>query len=467
MRLRVEPEAVGWRPSCMLSRREVLQGIVWAGAGAVCPAALVACGNGSAGGSTTTGGPTTTFGATGLAVSGVARDTGEPASRAGVVRAVQVFTGDLFNRLAVSPGNLVCSPYSVAVALAMTRNGARGQTAQEMDRVLHAPTLEELNGGLNSLTRLVEGRAGEQLRADGSKATIALDVANSLWGQRDTRWRQGFLDVLSRHHGAGMHLVDYRRDPEVSRLMINRWTSDQTQGKISELLPEGVLNAMTRLVLVNAIYLKAPWEEPFEKRATSRRPFVRADGVRVQVEMMSNDLRKGEFVSGRGWQAGRLRYAGRKLGMAVVVPDPGKTSMVQDLLGGAGLAQILAGFKPAALRLQIPRWRFRRQTPLNDHLAALGMPTVFDADKADLSGMTAQERLFISRVQHEAMIAVDEAGTEAAAATAVVVQAVSGGGRTSSVVLTADRPFFFIVHDIETAMPLFIGRVSDPTIRVQ
>ena len=402
------------------------------------------------------------MGTAALAVSALARDGGERAFRLGAVAAVQAFTGDLFERLAAKPGNLVCSPYSVAAALAMTRNGARGQTAQELDQVLHVRALDQFNSGLNSLTQLVEGRAGQRVRADGSKATISLDVANSLWGQRDTRWQQAFLDVLARDYGAGMHLVDYKGDTEAARSMINGWTSDQTHAKILELIPHDVLNNRTRLVLVNAVYLKAPWEEPFEKLATSRRPFTRADGSRVPVEMMSNQLHQGELASGAGWRAGRMRYAGGQLGMAVVVPDPGKTRRVQDLLRGAGLAQILAGFRPAAaLRLEIPRWRFRVQTQLNDHLATLGMPTAFDEDKADLSGMTTQARLFVSRVLHEAVIAVDEAGTEAAAATAVVAEPSSAPPR--SVVLTANRPFFFIVHDIETATPLFIGRVSDPT----
>lgn len=429
----------------------MLQGFVWAGAGVALPSALAACGKGP------------TVGPAGLARSGVTRDTGQLASRVGVVRAVQAFTGDLFDRFEAGPGNLVCSPYSVAGALAMTRNGARGQTASEMDRVLHAPPLEELNGGLNSLIQLVQSRAGEQVRADGSKATISLDVANSLWGQRDTRWRQGFLDVLARNYGAGMHLVDYQRDPEISRSMINGWTADQTRGKIAQLIPERALTTRTRLVLANAIYLKAPWEEPFEESATSPRTFTRADRTRVQVEMMSKDLRQGEFASGAGWQAGRLRYAGRKLGMAVVVPDAGKTALVQDLLRGAGLGQIMDGFKPiASLRLQIPRWHFLARAQLGEYLAALGMPTAFEDGKADFSGMTTREHLHISRVLHQAIIAVDEAGTEAAAATAVAMDATSASA-LPSVVLTANRPFFFIVHDIETATPLFIGRVSDPT----
>ena len=437
-----------------MSRREVLKGAAWVGAGVVLSPAVVAC-NSSPG-----KGPT--IRTTGLAVSAVARDVGEPASRPAAVRAVQGFTGDLFNRLTSRPGNLVCSPYSVALALAMTRNGARAQTAQELDRVLRAPALDQLNSGLNSLTQLVAGRAGTQIRADGSKATISLDVASSLWGQRDTRWQQPFLDVLASNYGAGIHLMDYKRDPETSRSMINGWTSGQTHGKIPDLIPVGVLNPMTRLVLVNAIYLKAPWEEPFDKLATSRQPFTRADGSGVEVKMMSNQLRLGDFASGPGWRAGWLRYAGGKLGMAVVVPDPGQTQRVQDLLRGAGLGQLLGGFKPAAaLRLEMPRWRFRVQTQLNEQLAALGMVSAFDPGKADFSGMTTQERLFISHVLHEAVIAVDEAGTEAAAAAAVVLGVTSVRG--PSVVVRADRPFFFIIHDIDTATPLFIGRVSDPT----
>ncbi len=432
----------------------MLKASFWAGAGVILAPAVAACATGS--------GRSSTLRTAGVAVSPVARAADEPASGLAFVRAIQAFTGDLFNRLAARPGNLVCSPYSVAVALAMTRNGARGQTADELDRVLHAMALDQLNSGLKSLSHLVEGLAGEQTRADGSKATISLDVANSLWGQRGTRWQQAFTDVLARDYGAGIQLVDYKRAPETSRSTINQWTSDQTHDKISELIPAGVLNEMTRLVLINALYLKAPWEEPFQQNATSRRPFTRADGSVIQVDMMSKQLHQGDVASGAGWQAGRLRYAGGKLGMAVVVPDPGQTRPVQDLLGGAGLAQILAGFKPTPeLALELPRWRFRVQTQLNDQLAALGMPTAFNERKADFSGMTTQEHFYVSRVQHEAIIAVDEAGTEAAAATAVGGEAVSA--RLHSFVLTADRPFIFIVHDIETATPLFLGRVSDPS----
>ena len=441
----------------MLNRRQVLRGLAWAGAGAaLAPAA--ACGRGSAG-DARGGSPEAT---SGLATSPVSRAAGDPTTRDVAVRGVQAFTGDLFGRLLQAPGNLVCSPYSVALTLAMTRNGARGQTAREMDHVLHSPSLEQLDDGLSSLTQLVQSRAGSRRRADGSTASIVLDVASSLWGQRDTVWQQSFLQSLSRGFGAGIHLVDYKADAERSRLLVNQWTSQRTHGKISQLVPTGVLNDMTRLVLINAIYLKAPWEQPFGVTQTSRQPFTRADGTRVEVDMMAADLRQGQVASGPGWQAARLPYAGRQLAMALILRDPGPTDHLRDLLDGPALSRLLSSFRPVpALRLQVPRWRFRTQTGLRAPLSALGMKSAFDERTADLSAMTTQERLFVSAVVHGAMVAVDEAGTEAAAATAVVAEATSA--MLPSVVLTADRPFYFVIHDIGTKTPLFVGRVSDPT----
>jgi serpin B len=211
---------------------------------------------------------------------------GDPAAAAaaGVVRA---FGADLYRHLSRSAGNLVCSPYSVAVALAVGRTGARGQTATEMDRVLRAPRPQQLNDGLGALEALLEQRSGRVRRADGSAAeVVALRVANSLWGQQDLAWQTAFLDALARHYGAGIRLVDYRADEERARSQINAWTSEQAHGKIDQLMPQGVLDSLTRLVLVNAVYLKAPWEQPFEPNLTRVRPFSRADGSTVEVSPM-------------------------------------------------------------------------------------------------------------------------------------------------------------------------------------
>jgi serine protease inhibitor len=378
--------------------------------------------------------------------------------------AVQSFGADLFRAMTRQAGNLVCSPYSVAVALAMTRNGARGETADEMDRVLHAPPLEQLNAALNALTQHVEGLAHQRQRPDGSDASVTLDVANSLWGQRGVGWEPAFLDALARSYGAGMRLTDYLGDPEQARHDINLWTGDRTRGRIPELIGPGILNHLTRLVLVNAIYLKAPWATPFLKNGTQDAAFTRADGSHVTVPMMrSDDEAHIGYASGRGWQAVDVPYDPGGLAMAIVVPDQGQLDRVEQALDGAAVHNLLGAFQPTSVSLRLPRWTFRTQVMLNEVLIGLGMPTAFSEARADFRGMTTQQRLLIDAVVHEAFIAVDEQGTEAAAATAVVMRATSAV--VPSVEVTVDRPFLFVLHDVETGTPLFIGRVSDPAAR--
>lgn len=441
----------------MHSRRDVLRFLTWLGAALVASPVVAGCAQGSDAGSRRR--PRSRAGD--LARSAKTRREGAVKDRPLAVDAVLSFTADLHQRLAADPGNVVSSPYSVAVALAMSRNGARGQTASEMDDVLHAPELGGLNGGLNALTALIESRAGSRTRADGSKATISLDVANSLWGPHDTAWRLAFLDDLTTHYGAGMHLVDYTEDPESARDLINAWVSKRTHGRIPEILPPGVLDQLVRLVLVNAIYLQAPWERPFQSDLTKVRPFARDDGSRVDVDTMTGMLDRAGYGSGPGWQAARLLYAGGELAMTVILPDHGGLASFEQSLDAARLTEILSSISPVpVLRLQLPRWKFRTQVTLNDHLGALGMPTAFKETQADFSGMTAEEQLFIKAVMHEAFIAVDEKGTEAAAATAVVIGIVSA---PAVMPLTVDRPFVFVIHDVETSTPLFIGRVVDPS----
>lgn len=232
-------------------------------------------------------------------------------------------------------------------------------------------------------------------------------------------------------------------------------------GSAGHQLGAGVLDALTRLVLVNAIYLKAPWEEPFLPMLTQRRPFQLSDGSVVDADTMTGSLGSASFAAGPGWRAARLPYAGRHLAMTVIVPDQPKADQLDRLLDQPQLNQIMTSVRPVPLlSLQLPRWRFRVQIDLKGQLAALGMPIAFDPYGADFTGMTTDEQLYISHVLHQAFIAVDEEGTEAAAATAVVMKDLSLPVAT---VLKVDRPFLFVIHDIDTATPLFIGRVSDPT----
>jgi serpin B len=439
----------------ILTRRDLLRAAALIAVGLGSEAALAACGKRAD--------PGDTFELVdGLAMSEVARATADDSRLADAALALRAFGADLYARLAGQPGNLVCSPYSVAVALAMTRNGGKGTTATEIDKVLHAPALDRFNGGLNAVALHLQTRAGERRRADTSKATISLDVANSLWGQKGVTWLPAFLDALARDYGSGMRLVDYDTDAEGARQLINTWTGQHTHGKVPELLPKGTVDALTRLVLVNAIYLKAPWEHPFEKDATTQARFTRTDGTAVTVSMMHADLASTGYATGPGWQAVDLRYAGSELAMAIVVPDLGRLDTVERGLDGPATARLLTGFADANIELGLPKWTFRTNAGLADILAALGMPTAF-SEGADFSAMTTQERVHIGAVQHEAFIAVDEEGTEAAAATAVVMEASAGRAPSSKVTLTVDRPYLFLIYDVATAIPLFVGRVADPT----
>jgi serpin B len=394
-----------------------------------------------------------------LAASEASRRPASAASIEPIGAATNAFAGDLYRVLSRADGNLVFSPYSAAVALSMARAGAVGATADEMDAVLRAALAKDLHAGFNAFEQALASRAGERERGDGSTATIELETANQLWGQRGLEFHDPFLDTLAANYGAGMRLVDYVEDAEGARVAINDWVAERTRDRIDELIGPGVLDAMTRLVLTNAIYLKAPWEHPFDESGTQNEPFRLLDGSVVDAPLMrlSQWL---PFQAGEGYSAVELPYAGGELSMVVIVPDTGQFEAVQARLDGGFLGAVTSDLQPAQVRLRMPKFTFRTQASLSTALAELGMPTAF-TDAADFSGMTDEEQLLISDVLHEAFIAVDEEGTEAAAATAVIMAATSAP--VDIVDLTIDRPFLFLIQDTETGAILFLGRVLDPT----
>jgi serine protease inhibitor len=435
----------------VIGRRDLFALAGLAGLAAV---ATSGCGSGSG----TGGGP----GAMELVSSDLPRTPAAPAAGVNAAGAVSSFTADLYARLAAqAKGNLVCSPYSVAVALGMTAQGARGRTAEQLLKVLHTPDAATLAAGLSALDVALAARAGTVRDPHGGK-DLVLELAgvNSLWGQRGLTWERPFLDALARAFGTGMRVVDYQLAPEAARRAINAWVSQQTHTRIPELIAQGVIDATTALTLVNALYLKAPWQEPFEKAATRPAPFTRADGSTVTADLMSGAVAAG-YASGPGWVAADLPYAGGELAMAVVVPDAGRFAAVEQALDGGRLAALLAGFRPEDVQVGLPRWTTRTAATLNEALIALGMPLAFTG-RADFSGMTRQVPLEIAAVVHQGFIAVDEAGTEAAAATAVVVD-VKSARQPSALSVVADRPFLYLIHDRPTGTPLFVGRVLDPT----
>lgn len=396
-----------------------------------------------------------------LVRSSLSRSDGDADASPEVIAALHDLAGGMYGRLAAAPGNLVLSPYSVTVALAMTLPGARGRTAAEMRKVLGAADEARYHRGLNALTAYVDGLAGSQRRADGSEAELALHTASQLFGQEGVHWERDFLDLLAREYGASLRTVDFQTAAERARVLVNDWVAGRTRDRIPELVPSGVLHQLTRLVLVNALCLEAPWEHPFEEPLTERASFHRADGRRVQVHTMVQPTLATTLTRGEGWQAARLPYAGRALAMTVVLPDPGRMQEVERQAASGRLwAEAMSTGERTTLDLRLPRWTFRTQARLDEVLAQLGMPTALDPERADFRSLTDDLRLYIEAVLHEAYVAVDEAGTEAAAATAVVMSRVSAPVTEP---FHVDRPFLFAIHDAEHGTPLLLGRVEDPS----
>jgi len=402
-------------------------------------------------------GKSTTPGKVGSAKGQAARVT-SGADPTAAAAAINAFAGDLYDRLvATDPtANLVFSPASIALALAMTSAGAKGTTLQEMDAVLHITDPAAIHRSMNGLSAALEGlNRSEDLTAQGGtgKDEVQLSIANSLWGQADLKWEQAFLDLLSSEYGAGMELVDYQADAEGARTAINAWVKEQTKGRIPTLLSPGVITADSRLTLVNAIYLKANWADKFEKSLTTKETFHAPKGD-VQVDMMHTERHLG-YAKGDGWQAVDVPYVFGTLSLTMAIGDTTDAKLPTG-------DEAFAALDTHLVALGMPKFDIETSTDLAEVLSALGMPTAF-TDKADFSGMTTAEQLLIAAVIHRANITVDEEGTEAAAATAVGMAGTAAPAPEDTVTLTIDRPFTFWLHDTANQTIVFAGRINDPS----
>lgn len=354
-------------------------------------------------------------------------------------------------------GNSALAPWSIATALAMTRVGARVATASEMDEVLHVADRATFDQAMNALDQALRARNRTMPMGSDEPLVIDLAAANRLFAQVDLNLDAGFLDTLAARYGAAVGKVDYKAATEAARRAINSWVAAETRDRIPELIPDGVLDVMTRLVLVNAVYLRADWAIPFARQATSDATFHATSGD-VIVPFMRGTETWG-WSEGDGWKAVELPYIDGELAMTLVVPDVGKFDQVASAFDHAMLDRIAAA-KPARVRLSLPKFDIASAAMLREQLIALGMPTAF-SDSADFSGITPDEPLQIAEVVHQANVTVDEKGTVAAAATAVVARATSATvGEPKQ--LDIDRPFLFLVRDRPTDALLFAGQVTDP-----
>jgi serpin B len=369
------------------------------------------------------------------------------------------FAFNLYQALKGNEGNLFYSPYSISLALAMTYAGARGRTAQQMaDTLDFILQQDSLHPAFNWLDAELASRGGGAQGKDGEG--FKLNIANAIWGQEGYQFLPAFLDVLAENYGAGLRILDFVNEAEQSRLAINDWVSDQTNGRIKDLIPKGAIDELTRLVLTNAIYFNAAWKYPFDKKATVEIPFYLLDGDQVTVPVMKQTESFG-YTSADGYQAVELPYDGDELSMVILLPAAGNFEAFERELQAQEVSDIIGTLQTTRIALAMPKFEFQSAFSLNDALSEMGMPYAFSADEADFSGMDGARDLYISDVIHKAFVSVDEAGTEAAAATAVIV------GTTSMpeeprVELTLDHPFIFLVRDIQTGTILFVGRVLNP-----
>ena len=360
----------------------------------------------------------------------------------------------LYQQLAESEGNLFYSPYSIYTALMMTYAGAAGQTAEQMKQALEITVPEgEAHAALNALNLTLKNNS----MFDGVPV-FSFNVANQLWGQKDFVFNEQFLNTLSAYYDANLKTVDFR-DSENARALINLWVAAQTNDKIKDLIPEGVLNALTRLVLTNAVYFKAAWMNQFDPANTAPGTFTLSDGSQVDVPMMRAQRSMQAFVDEQ-FAVVELPYVGGRYSMVLVMPAQGGLAEFESSLDAERLNEILGSLSTASVTLGLPKFKLESSFGLSEAMKTLGMTDAFTPGLADFSGMEGTRNLYISDLLHKAYVDVNEEGTEAAAATAVVV------GMTSmpaeSYTIDFDRPFLFLIRDIQTNAILFMGRMADP-----
>jgi serpin B len=336
----------------------------------------------------------------------------------------------------------------------MVLPGAQGATADEITTALHSQLdPERVTAAAGTLDRVLL----EQARAD----ELDLRISNAVWIQDGLALRRQFERTLVEAFGAGLHLVDFRRDPEAARRAINQLVSDQTVGKIPQLFDAGAIQRDTLLVLTNAIYLQARWLQAFDPEETRPEPFHLLDRGTTEVVMLHRQASLG-YAQGDGWRAVELPYQGGRLVMDIILPDEDRFSRFRADLEAEPLRELFGAFAARQVRLALPKFAFDSHFDLGPPLQALGVRLAF-TDFADFSGITEEGSLRVDRVVQRAHVEVDERGTTAAAATGGTMQLVSMVAPRAPIELRVDRPFLFVVRDRMTGTLLFVGQVTNPS----
>ena len=384
---------------------------------------------------------------------------------------------DLHRQLATGDGNLCVSPYSIETALAMTFAGADGETRTEMARVLHLSndanvfvSFSSLQHSLQEMSSKTVELASQSKKFGGQSEPITLNIANRLFAQKSYNFRENFLSLVKQNFGGAFEPIDFTADPAAATQHINQWVAGETRDRIRDLIPGGALDETTRLVLANALYVKAPWANPFSENATQPEPFHVRGGSRVDVPTMRKADKHFGYAKREGFTAVALPYVGDELQFLVLVPENtnGLRSLESKLT-----ANTLAGCAKLPTRdvdLHLPKFKIEPPTiTLAKNLEALGMKTAFDQPKGSanfdrMAPRKPDDYLYISQVFHKTFIAVDEKGTEAAAATAVAMLAGSAlrSPPPPPIEVKVDRPFVYAIQHVPSGVCLFLGRVTDP-----
>ena len=368
------------------------------------------------------------------------------------------FAVDL-HRQVRSAGNFAVSPFSVSTALAMTFDGARGDTAAEMQRVLHFDV--DRSAVLTRSSQLSSALTD-------STEPVRIRLANRLYAEASYHFEPSYLERAKTAFGAPLEAVDFIHASDAARSRINGWVADETQQKMRDLIPPMGVNGSTRLVLVNAIHFLGDWAGPFEASATMPQQFFVSPNDAKLVPTMQKQALLPVFA-GDGVRLLELDYRGGRFDMLIVLPDEKDgLARLEARLSSTQLESWAGAARPQTVSVSLPKFELNPDQPLSlgDALAALGMPLAFDRGRADFTGIAnprdPSDRLHIDKVFHKAFVKVDEKGTEAAAATAVAVGYAGVPPPAPTNEFRADHPFLFVIREKSTGLFLFMGRVVDP-----
>ena len=383
----------------------------------------------------------------------------------------------LHRQLATGDENLCISPYSIESALAMTFAGADGETRTEMARVLHLTndgtvpaSFTALQHSLEEMSLKTAELVKQSKKFGGPSEPITLNIANRLFAQKGYAFRDAYLSLMKQNFGGAFEPLDFIANPAVATQRINKWVADQTHDRIRDLIPGGVLDKTTRLVLANALYLKAPWASEFSENATQREPFFVPGGAPLDVPMMQKRSDHFGYARREGFTVVSLPYAGNDLQFLVLFPDDvNGLHPLESKLTGELLAQC-AKLQTRDIDLHLPKFKLEPPTmALAEKFEALGMKTAFDKPQGSanfdkIAPRKPNDYLYISQIFHKTFIAVDEKGTEAAAATAVAMMAGTAlrSPPPPPIEVKVDRPFVYAIQHVPSGVCLFLGRVTDP-----